>query len=247
VVRTVFGLPALWAQIEALDNVVPTEAQHAAYKEIRRLVDRATRWLVDVRYPITDVAAEIERYRSTVRDLGSDCPQLLRGNERDTLYADADKLIELGIPRELALQLAELLSAFLLLDVVEIAAVTGQDPASVAQVHYAVSERLRVDDLLTRITALPRADRWSTLARSAIRHDLYAALSSVTRAVLGGTEPGQPADKRIDAWVEDNVARVRRTRATIEAALERDEADLATLSVVLRMLRSLPGPVEPAQ
>ncbi|WP_375491138.1 NAD-glutamate dehydrogenase, partial [uncultured Jatrophihabitans sp.] len=226
VVRTVFDLPSLWAQIESLDNVVPTAAQHAAYKEIRRLVDRATRWFVDVRYPITDVAAEIERYRPIVRDLGSDCPQLLRGVERDALYADADSLIELGIPRELALQLAELLSAFLLLDVVEIAARSGQDRQSVAQVHYAISERLSVDSLLTLITALPRDDRWSTLARSAIRHDLYAALSSITLAVLNDTDPAQPADQRIDTWIENNAARVQRTRATVRGGVTKAAADL---------------------
>ena len=41
VVREIFGLSTLWGEIEALDNVVTTEAQHAGYHEIRRLVDRA--------------------------------------------------------------------------------------------------------------------------------------------------------------------------------------------------------------
>src|SRR5581483_7976770 len=56
IVREVFDLPLLWREIEALDNQVPTAAQHAGYQEIRRLIDRATRWFVDVRFPIADVA-----------------------------------------------------------------------------------------------------------------------------------------------------------------------------------------------
>ena len=239
IVREVFGLPALWADLEALDNQVPTAAQHAGYKEIRRLIDRATRWFVDVRFPITDVAAEIERYQPVVAKLGANCPELLRGVERQTVYDDAAKLVDLGLPSDLSLRLAELLSAFLLLDVVEIAQVTGHDPRVVAELHYAISERLSVDQLLTRVTALPRDDRWETLARSAVRHDVYATLSAITTSVLRLTDDDLDADDRIDAWVEHHPERVERARSTVGAALERDVADLATLSVVLRVLRGL--------
>jgi glutamate dehydrogenase len=241
IVRAVFDLPTLWAAIEALDNQVPTSAQHAGYQEMRRLIDRATRWLVDVRFPITDVAAEIERYRPVVSQLGAHCPDLMRGAERHTLFADAEKLVGLGLPRELALRLAELLSAFLLLDVVEIADATGYDPSVVAELHYAISERLSIDELLTRVTALPRDDRWSTLARSAARHDVYAVLSAITTAVLRGTDDGLSPDQRIAAWVDQHAQRVERARATVRSALDRDVADLATLSVALRVLRGLPG------
>ncbi|MDT4917866.1 MAG: glutamate dehydrogenase, partial [Pseudonocardiales bacterium] len=241
VVRAVFDLPPLWSAIEALDNQVPTAAQHAAYAEVRRLIDRATRWLVDIRFPINDVAAEIERYHPIVAGLGSRCPDLMRGAERQALFDDADTLESLGLPRSLALRVAELLSAFLLLDVVEIADATGQDPQAVAEVHYAVSERLSIDELLSRVTALPRDDQWSTLARSAARHDVYAALSAITTAVLRATENGQSPDARIDAWVAQNIERVERARTTVRAALDRDVADLATLSVALRVLRGLPS------
>jgi glutamate dehydrogenase len=241
VVRAVFDLPSLWSAIEALDNDVPTAAQHAAYHEVRRLIDRATRWLVDVRFPITDVAAEIDRYKSVVAICGPRCPDLMRGAERQALFDDADKLVALGLPRELGLRVAELLSAFLLLDVVEIAETTGQDPRVVAELHYAISERLSIDELLTRVTALPRDDRWSTLARSAARHDVYAVLSAITTAVLNATDDDLDADERIDAWMEQNVERVERARSTVRAALDREVADLATLSVALRVLRGLPS------
>ncbi|SHG21924.1 glutamate dehydrogenase [Jatrophihabitans endophyticus] len=241
VVRRVFDLPRLWADVEALDNVVPTSAQHAAYKEIRRLIDRATRWLVDVRFPISDVAAEIERYESVVRSLGAHCPDLMRGAERQTLYEDAQSLSELGLPEELALRVSELLSAFLLLDVVEIAQATGSPARQVAELHFALSERLSVDEVLTKVTRLPRDDRWSTLARAAARHDVYAALSALTTAVLRSTDDDASAEERIDEWADRNTERVERARETVTAALSRDVVDLATLSVALRVLRGLAG------
>jgi glutamate dehydrogenase len=239
IVRAVFDLPSLWAAIESLDNQVPVAAQHAGYQEIRRLIDRATRWLVESRFPITDVAAEIERYRSVLHSIGPRTPELMRGAERQTLYDDADKLVALGLPRDLALRLSELLSAFLLLDVVEIAEATGHDPAQVAELHYAISERLRIDDLLTGVTNLPRDDRWSTLARAATRHDVYAALAAVTTAVLRDTDEKLGADERIDEWAEANHERVSRARTTVSAALEQETTDLASVSVALRVLRAL--------
>jgi glutamate dehydrogenase len=241
IVRAVFDLPTLWSAIEALDNSVPTTAQHAGYQEVRRLIDRATRWLVDIRFPITDVAAEIDRYRAIVVSLGARCPDLMRGAERQALFDDADNLVAMGLPRELSLRVAELLSAFLLLDVVEIAHTTGHDALVVAELHYAISERLSIDELLTRVTALPRDDRWSTLARSAARHDVYAVLSAITTAVLRSTADDLGPDQRIDAWVEQNVERVERARSTVRAALDREVVDLATLSVALRVLRGLPS------
>ena len=148
----------------------------------------------------------------------------------------------LGVPQELgASGWRTLLTAFLLLDVVEIANATGDEPADVAALHYAISERLSVDELLTRVTELPRADRWSTLARSAARHDVYATLSSITTAVLRATDADLDVDERIEQWTARHRERVERARATLQAALEREDADLATLSVALRVLRALPS------
>jgi glutamate dehydrogenase len=241
VVREVFGLAELWADIEALDNVVPTVAQHTGYAEIRRLIDRATRWLVDVRFPITDVAAEIERFRPTVRDLGPRITSLLRGAEVENLHTECERLVGVGLPRELAVRLGELLNEFLLLDVVEIANASDHSAAEIAELHFALSAAFSVDDLLTAITSLPRDDRWSTLARAAVRHDVYAALSSITSAVLRSTDDSLTGEQRMAAWLAGNAERVERARGTVEAALARDQIDLATLSVALRVMRGLPG------
>ena len=241
VVRQVFGLEDLWAQIEELDNVVSTEAQHAGYQETRRLVDRAARWLVDVRFPITDVAAEIERFAPTLAELGPRITTLVRGAELADIESETQRLSALGLPAELAKRLAELLSTFLLLDIVEIANASQHSAAEIAELHFALSDQFYVDEMLTSITKLPRDDRWSTLARAAMRHDVYAALSAITTSVLHSTDDALSADERAAAWAEQNHERVERARTTVRAALDREVVDLATLSVALRVMRSLPA------
>ena len=54
-----------------------------------------------------------------------------------------------------------------------------------AAVYFVLSDRFRVDELLSKISLLPREDRWQTLARMALRYDLYAALAALTAEVLG--------------------------------------------------------------
>jgi glutamate dehydrogenase len=241
VVREVFGLERLWRQIEQLDNVVSTEAQHAGYREIRRLIDRATRWFVDVRFPISDVAAEIERFAPTLAELSPRITSLVRGAELADIESESQRLAALGLPDDLAATLAELLSTFLLLDVVEIAHASQHSASEIAELHFALSNQFYVDEMLTSITHLPRDDRWSTLARAAMRHDVYAALSAMTTSVLRTTDDQLSADERVAVWAKQNVERVDRARTTVRAGLDRETVDLATLSVALRVMRSLPA------
>ena len=242
VTREVFGLESVWARIEALgESGRSRAAQEAAYLEVRRLVDRATRWLLDNRFPISDVESETARYQPVIADLAPKVPGLLRGVERDNLTAAAGRLIDEGVPEDLALDVASMLTAFMLLDVVEIAHLQDRDssPTAVADLYFALSDRFSVDSLLDRITVLPRPDRWTALARSALRQDLYGALAAITRAVLQTTAHALPAAERISQWEAANSERVQRARSVVNEALNRDQIDLATLSVALRVLRGV--------
>ena len=67
--------------------------------------------------------------------------------------------------------------------------------------------------MLTRITQLPRDDRWSALARMALRYDLYAALALLTRAVQRAAPTGPR--RRIAAWEAQNAEGLARARATL--------------------------------
>ncbi len=189
VVREAFGLPALWRSVEALDNQLPTTAQTTVYLEVRRLVDRAVRWLVTNRRSPLDVTAEIARLKPALSKLLPELAELVRGRERETLLEHARALVERSIPPDVADAATRVMYSFGLLDVAEVAQQTGHDLTEVAGVYFVLSERFRVDDLLSKISALPREDRWETLARMALRYDLYAALAALTIEVLAATGP----------------------------------------------------------
>ncbi|MGW0431085.1 NAD-glutamate dehydrogenase [Micromonospora sp. NPDC003197] len=238
VVREVFRLGAIWDAIEALDNRVPTEVQTAVYLDTRRLLDRAVRWLVTNRRSPLDVPGEIGRLRDGVSQLLPELDKLFYGSERQALESHVELLLGRGLNRDLAAQATRLMYSFGLLDVVETAAATGRDVNEVASVYFVLSDRFRVDSLLSKISLLPREDRWQTLARMALRYDLYAALAALTAEVLGSTADSASAEDRVQEWEQSNATSVGRARKAM-GEFDESRADLAALSVLLRQIRTL--------
>jgi glutamate dehydrogenase len=158
--------------------------------------------------------------------------------ERRSLQEHAEQLVKLGIPDGLALRVASLLPSFMLLDISEVAAARTIPAEEVARVYFTLSERYAVDAMLIRISGLERSDRWRALARAALRYDLYAALESLTTAVLTTTGPGEPLD-RVKEWERANAAAVARAAQTLEEVCRLESGDLASLSVALRTLRGV--------
>jgi glutamate dehydrogenase len=238
IAREVFGLQQFVSEVESLDNQVPTAAQTQLYLEFRRLLDRSVRWFIQSRPSQVDIAAEVERYRDTVQSLQPDLPELLVGAERRRYERRAKELLKAGAPEDISQRAAVLLDTFSLLDVTEIAASTGRPASQVAPVYFSLSERYGVDAMLTRITALPREDRWDALARASLRIDLYAALESLTVAVLQMTDEGDP-HHRIAQWEKANADALARARTTVEEVARLEGSGIAALSVALRSLRAV--------
>jgi glutamate dehydrogenase len=238
VVREVFGLRDLWRMVEALDNKVPVDTQTTVYLEARRLLDRAVRWLVSNRRSPLDVPGEIARFQPGVAGLLPKLTKLFRGREREALNENCGALCKLGLPMDVADLATRLMYGFGLLDIVETAHTSGAPIDEVASVYFVLSERFRVDELLSKISALPREDRWQTMARMALRYDLYAALAGLTKEVLVATSSGVDAEKRVLEWEQANTSSIARTRNGI-GEFEESSADLAALSVLLRQIRTL--------
>jgi glutamate dehydrogenase len=239
VITQVFGLREIWQATEAMDNQVDTDAQTAVFGEWRRVLDRGVRWLLQSRSGEIDVLAEIARLEPGISELLPQITRLFVGRESDSIGEHVAELAASGVPAELAQRSASALYGFGLLDVVELARRRDLDPATVADVYYAVSERFHMDDLLDRISALPRDDQWRALARMALRYDLYAALAGLTAEVLSSTDGDEPAAERVSAWANANSASITRAMTTLNMLPADGEADLATMSVVLRQVRTV--------
>lgn len=143
------------------------------------------------------------------------------------------------MPGELAERVAAMVPAYSTFDLVEIATYAGRPVSEVAEVYFDLADRLQLARLRERVIALPRDSRWNSMARAALRDDLYAAHATLTRDVLIHSRPGLSPEERLASWTEANQAAVTRSRQTLSEIWESDTFDLATLSVALRAVRTL--------
>ena len=202
-------------------------------------MDRATRWFLTSRGGRLDVAREIERFAGPVQALMPMVPDLLGGLEGERLETRTQEFVELGAPADLAKSVASLLDAFSLLDIVQVANRHQADAESVAQIYFALSERFGIDRLLAAITLLPRSDRWDALARSSLRSDLYGAIAGLTARVMRVTPEESDPFARIALWEASNTEGQARARSTLTEIAESSTPTLATISVALRVIRTL--------
>lgn len=237
--REIFGLAAVWDEVEALDNRVAADVQTRIRLHSRRLVERGTRWLLGNRPQPLQLAETIEFFSEGVAQVWAELPRMLKGADLEWYQGILEELTTAGVPEGLALRVAGFSSAFPALDIVAIADRTGKDPLSVSEVYYDLADRLRITQLMDRIIELPRADRWQSMARASIREDLYAAHAGLTQDVLSVGNGSSTPEQRFKAWEEKNAAILGRARSTLEEIQGSDAFDLANLSVAMRTMRTL--------
>ncbi|HVE63299.1 MAG TPA: NAD-glutamate dehydrogenase [Mycobacteriales bacterium] len=236
--REIFAMPSFMAEVEELDNVVPTSVQTSMLLEGRKLMERATRWLLHSRRSPLDIAASIVTFAPGVAEVVAGLPGLVLGPGLDAMVVQTAQLEQAGVPESIARRVAGFGAAYGALDIVDVASRSGAAVSEVGQVYFALEERLELHRLRGGVLALPREDRWQTLARAALRDELYAAHAVLTADVLATTEPGE-ADKRIDVWCESNAAAVGRATQVLADITTAESYNLATLSVALRQVRGL--------
>jgi glutamate dehydrogenase len=237
--REIFGALALNDEIASFDNVIDAAVQTRMRIEVRTLVERASRWLVNNRRQPLDSEAIVTEFEVTVEKVMAELPALMTGRELEAFTARRNNLVSKGVPDDLAGRVAACPPAYMVLGIVQTAARTGFDPLEVARVHFAVGERLGLPSLVSRILALPRDDRWQTMARAALRDDLHTVHAQLTGQVLETTDPDAGAANRVAAWEEQDKVSISRAAETFEEICGDDNADLARMSVALRVVRSL--------
>ena len=119
------------------------------------------------------------------------------------------------------------------------AARTEIHPFEVVRVHFAIGERLGLPMLVSRILALPREDRWQTMASAALRDDLHTVHAQLTAQLLAATEPEAEAADRVETWEAGDGEAITRAAQTFDEICSDETADLARMSVALRVVRSL--------
>jgi glutamate dehydrogenase len=243
VMRRIWDFDAVTEAIAAIPANIPTEHGAAVALDMRRLLDRSVRWYVTHDFRDKPVADAFARLESPMALMRSNFTRFLHGFNLSfslDLLAHSDAV---GLPHQLGLRASELLVSYGLLDIAAIAEELQEPAEAVAEVYFAVFERISAIRLLQHITRLPRDTHWESLARAALRDDMYLVLADMTRAVVRHT-PHSPAAahdpvERIMDWERGNIEQLTRIQETIQEAIKPGPMDIAALSVAVKLLRAM--------
>ncbi len=235
----IFDLASMRSALRELPPSFPTEQWCQVHLDMRRLLDRAVRWLVNEGIGNQSIEEVISRFKPVVSSLGSRMADFFQGVEVDRVATWYSRAAAVEMPATLGRRWAEMYETYPLLDIAVVSESLHEAQTAVASVYYALYNRYGVDALLERITALPRNDRWQALARAALRDDLYATTADMTRNVMDSTEAGGEPMERIEAWEIANQEQLTRAVRMFAEVNELERDDMASLSVALRLLRSI--------
>ena len=122
VAREIFGSLPMRRDLMAFDNLLPAEVQTRMRLEMRTLVERASRWLVNNRRPPMDSQATVDQFAGPLQKVMAELPDLMTGRELAAYRDRQARLVADGVPEDLASRVAVLPTAYMLLGVIETAA-----------------------------------------------------------------------------------------------------------------------------
>jgi glutamate dehydrogenase len=242
--RRIYQLRAFADRINALDNQVPAEAQHALWREVRALLSRVTARLV-LEQPARargGVAALIEAYADPVGEQLQAGLALFTPYERAAAEAKLETLRQAGAPEPLAAHAALFGGMVQALGVADLAAETGSPPRAAAVLFRGAGAVLGLDRARDAAAALQLPAHYDRLA---LRRTLEE-LDGVQRALAARaarTAPPQEdpaiAQERLTAWLSslgERAAEAMRIVAEFEAS---GPWSLAKSTLIAAELRAL--------
>jgi len=239
VAREVYEMRPFWASVRELDTEVEARTLLSVLIEARRLVERATRWLVRANPVSIDIADTIARYAPGAEALPQRLPELLDPVDRAQFDQRTGELLAAGIGEQLARRVASMPSMLPLFDIVEVSNSAGRDQGVVTETYFELGSRLQLNWLRDRIIELPRNSRWQALARAALRDDLNTLSRALTQEVLAAGGSDADSVDAIAAWEAGHGSAVERCLGMLADIQSSGIHDMTTLPVALREVRNL--------
>ncbi|WP_415855181.1 NAD-glutamate dehydrogenase [Sinomonas sp. G460-2] len=243
-----YDLQGFVERIAQLPPEFPSEHAAELAVHMRRVIDRATRWYVTHDHRDQPLDRALGRILPTLELLRTSTADYLRGEDADRVHGRLAHWDSVGLPRDLGRRAADMLESFGLLDISLISEQVDEPIERIADLYWAVFHRIGAARILLRITDLPRQSRWEALARAALRDDVYSVVGDITVAVLQTTGLNRAqrgellfADpiERIVEWERGHHEQLARIKDTLAEVTKPGDVDIASLSVVLKLLRTL--------
>ncbi|MCB1761710.1 MAG: NAD-glutamate dehydrogenase, partial [Gammaproteobacteria bacterium] len=238
-VSEIFGIDALWGEIEALDNRVPAATQMELMLLVTDLLRRAVIWLLRHQQQDNGIQAQVDYYQGGVQQLAARMPKPLTSTDRLALNRRVKMMTNAGVPRELAQRVGILSPLASALDIVKVAKQSETDILLVASLYFALGKELQFHWLREQIGSLRIQTHWHDLARTRLGDMLNTHQREITAHILTCTAPSKNARRMLEEWKQSKRYAVERHAEVVSEFRARSSLDFALLSMVVAGAESL--------
>ncbi len=238
-IREGFELPALYDEIDALDNRIDGEVQLGLYQTVSRLIYVNCGWYLKNEAASGELDERITALKAARAELEPELPELLPAVSRERIDAKRSQLVAQGVPEKLAARLSLAEFADLVPDIALIARMAGADMVAAAKAFFAVSDAFRIARIEEAAYAISPSDYYDQLALSRATDTIDAARRGIAVAALSGHGG---ADDPVAAWLDAGAERIGAIRERLQALTEAGDISVSRLSVAAGLMSDLSGP-----
>ncbi len=233
----VFGLEALYLELDALDNRIDGAHQLDLYLMVQDIVRRQTAWFLRHGNFSDGLSAVIEHYRTGLSEIGGRLDELMSPQQRERLERRIDAFSQYGVPRQLAQRLARLSPLGETPDIVLGADDAGVSVADIAPVMFGIFDYFRLDDLREAAEAIAESDFFERLAVNTTMETAAAAVRGIAAQVMRAPS----REDGFAGWRKTRESQVERARESVASTIDTQDPSLAKLTVAVSHLRDLAG------
>ncbi|MBI3440807.1 MAG: NAD-glutamate dehydrogenase [Proteobacteria bacterium] len=227
-----------WGAIEALDNRVHSPAQMTALHEVSQVIKRAVTWFLRFGGGHLKVKEEISAFKPGIELLKKNIEKTLPDSTLQALQQNEKKLVERGMPKEIAEDIAVLNVLSSANDIITIARRTKGDIPVIAPAYFQIGEKLGLDWLRQQASHLSPENAWQARAISGLIDDFYIQQAALTSVILETTK--KPATDKstagrsaiINEWFDQRGGTVGKIMQLINDLKQEQKIELEMLTLV---------------
>jgi glutamate dehydrogenase len=237
-VRDSYGMTALNAEIDTLDNRISGKLQLDLYLAVQDLLlDRLVWFLRNVDLT-KGLAGIVEHYRAGIAAVEAALDTALAADAASARAARRAELQQAGVPEDLARRIADLPALMAAPDITLVAERGRQNVAEVAATYFAAESFFRLDRIIGAARDIKVSDYFDRLALDRALDSIGDAERRLTAAMAGNGLAGAGA---VEAWVKPRQGEVDRIRTSVHE-IASSGLTLSKLSVAASLLGDLVKP-----
>ncbi len=235
-IRDGFSLPALYGEIDALDNRIDGQIQLDLYQMVSRLIYVVSGWYLKNDASTAPLAERIAALQEARKALEPKLVSLLPAYSRERVEERRHGLFKGGTPEKLAERLALTELAEMVPDIALAAREANAEIVATAKAYFAVSDAFRIPRIEEAARSITASDYYDQLALSRATDTIAAARRGIAVAALTAHAK---ADDPVASWLEAGGERVARIRERLQTLTEGGDLTVSRLSVAAGLMGDL--------